>query len=486
MKRFAVKTQLIKLSLFSVCLALSSVASVQANNALPDIGGNAFSTLTPDKEKQLGDVMMRQTKGQLPMVYDPLLDEYLNAMGNQMVAKAQDVKFPFRFYWVNDKNINAFATLGGNIVSHTGTLAVSDSESQFASVIAHEISHVTQRHIARSVEARSENGPLTLAGLLGSILLATVNPEAGMAGIMASQGLAQQSAINFTRSNEQEADRIGIQLMADAGYNPYAVPEFFNKLAEKSRFANTQLAFLYTHPLSQSRVADSRLRAEQFPKRFVADSQDYTLVKARVMARYHYQTKDAQSYFLRKLAEPGGNTKANQYGLALTYFDDKQIDKAEQIITKLRQQEPDNLYYIDAFTDILLAQGKAEQAMTMLEQQYLLKPNNQVITLNYANAAIQGKAYRLAVHLLRNLLYFKNDIFLAYEMLADTYKAMEDYARYYEARADLYYQLAVYPKAIDDLNEALNHVGPKNTLEIRRIEAKKKQWQAELNRLKRL
>ena len=124
--------------------------------------------------------------------------------------------------------------------------------------------------------------------------------------------------------------------------------------------------------------------------------------------------------------------------------------------------------------------------MTMLEQQYLLKPNNQVITLNYANAAIQGKAHRLAVHLLRNLLYFKNDIFLAYEMLADTYKAMEDYARYYEARADLYYQMAVYPKAIDDLNEALNHLGKNNTLENRRIEAKKKQWQTELNRLKRL
>jgi predicted Zn-dependent protease len=134
----------------------------------------------------------------------------------------------------------------------------------------------------------------------------------------------------------------------------------------------------------------------------------------------------------------------------------------------------------------LLAQGKAEQAMTLLEQQYLLKPNNQVITLNYANAAIQGKAYRLAIHLLRNLLYYKTDLFLAYEMLADTYKAMEDFAHYYEARADLYYQLAVYPKAIDDLNEALNHIEKKNTLEIRRIEAKKKQWQAELNRLKRL
>ncbi|WP_337881399.1 M48 family metalloprotease [Rheinheimera sp.] len=478
----------LKTPAFWAGLAFSVFSSVtaQANTALPDIGGNAFSTLTPDTEKQLGDVMMRQTKSQLPMVYDPLLDEYLNAMGNQMVAKAQDVKFPFRFYWVNDKNINAFATLGGNIVSHTGTLAVSDTESEFASVIAHEISHVTQRHIARSVEARSQNAPLTLAGLLGSIILATVNPEAGMAGIMATQGAAQQSAINFTRSNEQEADRIGIQLMADSGYDPYAVPEFFNKLAERSRFANAQLAFLYTHPLSQARVADSRLRAEQFQKRFVADSPDYVLTKARVLARYYYDPKDVETNFLKRLSSPGGNTKANQYGLALAYFDGKKVKEAEQIILKLRQQEPDNLYYIDLYTDILLAKGQHDEAMTMLEQQYQLKPNNQVVTLNYANAAIQGKSYRLALHLLRNLLYYRSDIFPAYEMIADTYKAMEDYARYYEARADMYYQLAIYPKAIDDLNEALNHLAPENQLENRRLEAKKKQWQTELNRLKRL
>lgn len=162
------------------------------------------------------------------------------------------------------------------------------------------------------------------------------------------------------------------------------------------------------------------------------------------------------------------------------------MKEAEQIVLKLRQQEPDNLYYIDLYSDILIAKGQYDDAMTMLEQQYQLKPNNQVITLNYANAAIQGKSYRLALHLLRNLLYYRSDIFPAYEMIADTYKAMEDYPRYYEARADMYYQLAIYPKAIDDLNEALNHLAPENQLENRRLEAKKKQWQTELNRLKRL
>ncbi|OBP15246.1 peptidase [Rheinheimera sp. SA_1] len=470
----------------SVGLSLSLCCPATAATPLPDLGGNAFATLTPEKEKQIGDVMMRQTRASLPMINDPLLDEYLNNLGNGLVAKAEGVRFPFQFYWVNDKNINAFATLGGHIVSNTGTLAVADSESEFASVMSHEIVHVTQRHIARSVEARSQSAPLTLASLLGSIILATVNPEAGMAGLMASQGMAQQSAINFTRSNEQEADRIGIQLLANAGFDPYAMPEFFNKLSEKTRFSNTQLAFLYTHPLSQARISDSRVRAQQFQQRFVPDSTDFPLIQARVWARYQLDNEGAIAHFQKKLASPGGNTKANHYGLALALYDKKDYAGAEQLLNKLRSEDDKNLFYLDAMTDVYISTNRVDKALEMLEQQYLLRPNNQIITLNYANAAMQGKSYRLALHLLRNLLYYKNDNFLAYEMLVEAYKGLNDMARYYEARADLYYQLANYPKAIDDINVALNQLTPDDQLESRRLEAKKKQLQTEFSRLKKL
>ena len=453
---------------------------------LPDLGGNAFSTISPDKEKQLGDVMMRQTRGSLPMVYDPLLDEYINALGNRLVARANDVKFPFKFYWVQDKNINAFATLGGNIASHTGTLAIAESESEFASVMAHEIAHVTQRHIARFVEAQSQKAPLTLAGILGAIVLATVNPDAGMAAMMATQGAAQQSAINFTRSNEQEADRIGMQILADAGFDPHAVPDFFRKLTEQSRFINQQLSFLQTHPLSQSRVSDTRLRAEQFQRRFVPDSQDFTLSRARVQARYQYNKQDAETVFRQKLAEPGGNTKANKYGLAIALLDNNQLDAARKHIEQLLAQDQHNLYYVDVYTDILLAQKEYQLCLDMLEQQYMLRPNNQVVTLNYANAALKSGAHRLAIHLLKSLLFYKSDSILAYDLLSEAYKASEDFARFYEARADLSYQLANYPRAIDDINEALNHLAPEEKLENRRLEAKKRQLQAEFDRLRRM
>ena len=457
-----------------------------ASADLPDLGGNAFSTISPEKEKQLGDVMMRQTRGSLPMVYDPLLDEYINSLGNRLVARASDVKFPFKFYWVNDKNINAFATLGGNVTSHTGTLAVADNESEFASVMAHEIAHVTQRHIARFVEAQSQKAPLTLAGILGAIVLATVSPDAGVAAMMATQGAAQQSAINFTRANEQEADRIGMQIMAEAGFDPYAVPNFFRKLTEQSRFINQQLSFLQTHPLSQSRVSDTRLRAEQFQRQFVPDSQDFTLSKARVLARYHYSKQDAETVFKKMLKEPGGNTKANQYGLAVALLDNGNLDGARKLIEQLLEKDEHNLYYVDVYTDILLAQKQYQLCLDMLEQQYLLRPNNQVVTLNYANAALQSGANRLAIHLLKNLLYYKNDNMLAYDLLSEAYKAVGDFAKFYEARADLSYQQANYPKAIDDLNEALNYLQPDEKLENRRLEAKKRQLQTEFDRLRRM
>ena len=482
MIRFAVLSP----SMLCILALVLSLLPAASQAALPDLGGNAFNTITPEKEKQLGDVMMRQTRGSLPMVYDPLLEEYINSLGNQLVTRANDVRFPFRFYWVNNKNINAFASLGGNIVSHTGTLAVADSESEFASVMAHEIAHVTQRHIARFVEAQNQKAPLTLAGVLGAIVLATVNPEAGMAAMVAAQGASQQSAINFTRSNEQEADRIGMQILSESGFDPHAVPEFFRKLSEQSRFVNQQLAFLQTHPLSQSRVSDTRLRAEQFPKRFVPDSQDFTLAKARVMARYHHSSKDAQIIFRKKLSEPGGNTKANQYALAVALLDDQQYAGAKKLIEQLLQNDEHNLYYIDVYTDILLAEKAYQPALDMLEQQYLLRPNNLVVTLNYANVAPKSGANRLAIHLLKNLLYYKNDSILAYDLLSEAYKAAGDMAGFYEARADLSYQLANYPKAIDDVNEALNHLTSEEKLENRRLEAKKSQLQTEFDRLRRM
>ena len=163
--------------------------------------------------------MMRQLRSQAPIVSDPVLDSYLNDIGNRLVANAEDVRYPFTFFWINSQDINAFAFFGGHIGVHTGLIANAENESELASVLGHEIAHVTQRHIARRIENQQRNSPMTIAGMLGGILLAIANPEAGIAAISASQAGSLQAGINFTRKNEQEADVIGLRTLAGAGYD---------------------------------------------------------------------------------------------------------------------------------------------------------------------------------------------------------------------------------------------------------------------------
>ena len=227
-----------------------AIQTIQNNrNQLPEIGVVASDVLTIDKEKIVGDAIMRQLRGQAPLVLDPVLQEYIQNMGNRLVTQADNAKFPFTFFMINNPVINAFAFYGGHIGIHTGLLAKASTESELASVFAHEIAHVTQRHLARRAQSQQRSAPLQIASLIGGILLAMADPEAGMAAIQAGQAGAAQSSINFTRNNEQEADNIGINILYKAGFDPQGAPGFFGKLAAQNRGNSSQLAFLQTHPL---------------------------------------------------------------------------------------------------------------------------------------------------------------------------------------------------------------------------------------------
>ncbi|AGH44625.1 peptidase M48 Ste24p [Paraglaciecola psychrophila 170] len=278
-------------------LGTMSVGAVNKKNELPEIGVVASSAISLDKEVLIGDALMRQLRGQAPIINDPLLDEYIQDIGNRLVAQADNVKFPYKFFILNSPDINAFAFFGGHIGIHTGLIFNARNESELASVLAHEVSHVTQRHIARSIEARQKSSPLQIASLLGSILVAVVNPEAGMAALSVSNAASAQSSINYTRQNEQEADRVGISILAEAGFDPNGASSFFSILAEKNRLKSTPLAFLLTHPLPETRIADARTRAASFRPRDIPESINFHLAKTRILARYYANPKRNIEYF---------------------------------------------------------------------------------------------------------------------------------------------------------------------------------------------
>lgn len=235
-------------SILLTCALVTTHSSVaQTELKLPDLGTSALQVLPIEKEQAIGEVMMMQLRSRSPVVGDPVLEEYLTSLGNRLVANANDVRFPFTFFWINNKDINAFAFYGGHVGVHTGLIAQSDNESQLASVIGHEIAHVTQRHLARRVQNAQDNSALTIAGLITGILATVVAPDAGIAILSASQTQSSLNQLTHSRKAEQEADRFGMNTLYKAGFDPNAASEFLTKLSDQIRFKNKPPAFLLTH-----------------------------------------------------------------------------------------------------------------------------------------------------------------------------------------------------------------------------------------------
>lgn len=453
-------------------LCITTPSQAQTELKLPDLGTSALQVLPLEKEQALGEIMMMQLRARSPVVGDPVLEEYLTSLGNRLVANANDVRFPFRFFWINHKDINAFAFYGGHVGVHTGLLAESDNESQLASVLGHEIAHVTQRHLARRAQNAKDNSALTIAGLIAGILTTVVAPDAGMAILSASSTQSALSQLTHSRKAEQEADRFGMNTLHKAGFDPYAASEFLTKLSDQVRFNNKPPAFLLTHPLPDSRVSDVRLRAQQYEKRYYASSLSYALAKSRVLARYHYSKEQAEAFFRRNLKNTSElDTQPLEYGLAISLLDQEKFTEAGQILEKLLARDGNNLFYLDVYTDYLIAAEQTDKALSILEKQHQLRPNNQVITLNYANAALKAKQHEKAEQLLKIFLLEKPDHLLARDLLTQAYKAQQNKSAYHESKASVYAQYGAFSKAADEIQRALNHIENDEEIKKSRLKA---------------
>jgi predicted Zn-dependent protease len=476
---------------FTAIIASTCSLNVEANgknnkNKLPEIGISGFSVLSLDKERQIGQAMMRQLRASQPLIQDPVLIEYINHLGNQLVKNAQDVNYAFTFFLINNNELNAFAFFGGHVGIHSGLLTTADNESELASVIAHEISHVTQRHLARRLESQSRSQTLSMAGMVSGILLALVNPTVGMAALSASMAASQQASINYTRGNEKEADRVGIALLANSDFDPQGAPSFFNKMSEKYRYASKPPAMLLTHPLPESRIADARQRAHNFPIRQLAPSLQFELAKSRIQARYQGNPKDNIIYFEQQLGKENYILKAAaEYGLAISYFEDKQYQSAKTILEFLNTQDKHNLFYIDVLTDVYLALKEYDKALAMLSNLALYMPNNQVISLNYGNALLSAGKYEQAEAVLQDFLLVNPGNFIAYDILTTVYRKQDKKGLMHATKAEVLALLGGYSKAVDELQTSYSLVEEQPLLQ-KRIKARILQFQEQEDRLKRL
>lgn len=279
-------------ALATAALVLQPLALSAQTFDLPSIGSPADALLPRTEEARIGRAMMRMFHQQGRIVQDPELTEYINDLGFELVGKTNTEEYQFEFFVIDDPSINAFALPGGFIGVHTGLIQLTESEDELASVLAHEIAHVTQRHIARTIHDNSRASMTTLAALLGAIALSAATGAGGEAvqgAIATTQAVAAQQQINFTRRYEYEADRVGITTLAGAGFDATAMADFFARMGRKtnnSLFPSAQFEYLRTHPVSSSRTAEAKARAQRYNILPRENSLNYSLMKARTFALF--------------------------------------------------------------------------------------------------------------------------------------------------------------------------------------------------------
>jgi predicted Zn-dependent protease len=386
----------------SIIIAFSAVAegpgSTGDNIHLPELGSPSDQYLTPADEIRLGKAFMQNIRESQAVITDPVISEYMQDLGNRLLKQSEAAAQPFNFFVIEEPVINAFAGPGGHIGIFSGLMLATQSESELASVVAHEIAHVTQKHLLRAFDAANQMSGKTAALILAAILVGvtTSSPDAGIALAASVQAGALQEQINFTRSNEQEADHVGIRILADADFDPRAMPVFFERLTHANRMFDSGIPeILRTHPVTTNRIADSLGRAEEYAYRQYTGSTQYYLIRETLRFRQFSTPDEAIKHFQSGLKEGRYlNKEAHQYGYALALTAKHNYKKAKELVTELLKQRPEQTEYILADAEIattlmpdnyplavayiehLLQADRAAQAKKVTNRIRSLRPND--------------------------------------------------------------------------------------------------------------
>lgn len=376
----------------ALLLVITATAGTAADLQLPDIGDPAAAAWSPREQARIGKELVRNLRSAGKLLDDPLVTQYVAGVGARLVASADAVDQPFTFFVVDDPSINAFAAPGGYIGVNSGLIAAAQNEGELAAVLAHEIAHVTQNHLARAYQDASKMSLPAAAALLGAILLGGVDSQAGgaaVAGVVAGQA---QHQINFTRANEREADRTGIQTLADAGFDPNDMAEFFGRLLRSSRYQGSQLpTYLMNHPVTTDRLAEAKDLAATLPHKQVALSLDFHLAQARVIAHSATDPDTAYERFRQMSRESQGPVHdAAEYGMALLLLRAKRVDDARKIALVLRRKDPDRLAFRLLLADVATAASQWPEALRVYSEALKLFPDTHPLVLGYATTLLQA------------------------------------------------------------------------------------------------
>ena len=438
-------------------LAVLAGSAVAQRNELPTMGERGV--LPVGQEYMMGRVWLMSYRRQVPAVEDPLMQDYLEILIYRLAETSELKDRRLVLITVDNPTINAFAVPGGVVGVHNGLVYKAQTESQLASVLTHELGHISQRHFSRGIEAQQAAKIPTLLGMLGGMVAIVAGAgDAGMAAITSSQAAAQQSQLRFSRLHEREADRVGISNLARAGIDPMGAANMFEVMQGAYRRARPP-EFLMTHPLTESRIADARNRARKYPKRVYADNPDFQLMRVRVQVDTFRNDDEAEAWYRKRLERKGRNAEAYQYGLVLILTRHREFADAMELLEPLREYRPDNLAYILAEADIYTESGEFDDALELLGKHWMLMPGNYPLTMAVSKTHLRAGRYTEAEKILQAQARRRGSDPYVWYVLAETqgltgnlYGLHQSRAQYFflngqmlQARSQLGYALQLAP-----------------------------------------
>ena len=461
--------------LLSVMLISTPLPPAMAlDTRLPDLGNSASTLMTPKRERDLGKAFMRSVRRSQKVMDDPLMTDYLQHLGGSLVKASDAQGSRFSFFLIDDPQINAFAGPGGYIGLYSGLLLTTETESELAAVLAHEIAHVTQQHLLRTWETASNMSIPNAAILLAAIALgAVVGGDAGIAAAVGGQAALLQQQINFTRANEKEADRVGIEILANAGHEPRAMPAFFSRMGKANRIYASKLPeLLLTHPVTDSRTADALGRAEQYTYRQMPESLRYHLARINLVQRQIEPPEDAIRD-LSQMLEDGRyrNASAVRYGIALAQIRAKRFNDAATTLDGLLRSSPGTIELMVTRAQVDALSGKTSAALRLLERGLASDPASHALNISYAETALRAGKAAAAEEKLLKFLNFRSEEPRVYKLLARAAGDQDKPTRGHEYLSQYYYLTGDLESAALQLEIALKRKDV-NFFDASRLESK--------------
>ena len=443
--------------LAGILLALaSSLAQTQTDfQDLPNLGDAAGQTYSPQQDQALGVAFMRELRQANLILNDPEATRYLNTIGSKLTLHSDTPGYGFTFFLVNENSINAFAGPAGHIGVNAGLIIAAETESEMAGVMAHEIAHVTQRHLARRFETSDNLSLASTAALIAAILIGTQDGAAGAAALTAASAASLQHQINFTRANEQEADRVGIHTLASAGFDPNGMSHFFERLQKNAKLYGTRPPeFLSTHPVNTNRIAEAESRARSYPPAADGDELPFQLIRAKLRVGSYENPRQVLSDFQRYHGKSGGETVAERYEYGLLLLTDKRYAQAADVLKRLHRDDPDRIAYRLALADIHYQARQYPEALAVYQTTHTLYPGEPAVILPYATTLLAADQPEKAYALLMDINSADNSNPQLLKLLAQAADKTGHKAQMHMAMSRYYYLNGFTAKAIEQMQLA--------------------------------